>query len=253
MYFNSNNIRLYYEKYGNKNKIILILPGWGDTRKTFNLLINYFKEDYTIYIVDYPGFGKSPIPKKELTIYDYSEIISNFIKRKKINNPIIIAHSFGGRIATLLNTKYNLKIDKMIFIDIAGIKQKKGIKQQLKEKTYKVLKALINKSKNKEKYLKKLIKLFGSTDYQNLPNGMHQTFKNIINEDLKNYIKDISSECLILWGKKDTSTPLKDAYKINKLIKNSALIIYPNANHFPYLQYPELTNKIIYEFIKEKE
>lgn len=253
MYFKSNNIKIYYEKHGNNNKTILILPGWGNTRKTFNLLIDYFKENYTIYIFDYPGFGNSNIPTKDLTIYDYTEIIYNFIQKQKINNPIIIAHSFGGRISTLLNTKYNLKIDKMILIDIAGLKQKKNIKQRIKEKIYKLLKLLISKIKNKEKYQKKLIKIFGSTDYQNLPNGMHQTFKNIINEDLKSYIKNISSECLIIWGQKDTSTPLKDAFQINKLIKNSALIIFPKANHFPYIQCPYLTNKIIYEFIKEKE
>lgn len=253
MYFKSNNIKIYYEKYGNTNKTILILPGWGDTRETFNQIINSFKDNYTIYILDYPGFGKSPIPKKTLTIYDYTEIIYNFLNKNKINNPLIIAHSFGGRITTLLTTKYKVKIDKMLLIDIAGIKPKKTLKQKIKETIYKTLKRIIKITKNKEKYQKKLIKIFASTDYQNLPNGMHQTFKNIINEDLTNYIKLIPSECLIIWGKQDTSTPLKDAYKIKKLIKNSALIVFPNGNHFPYLQYPYLINKIIYEFIKEKE
>ena len=253
MYFKSNNIKIYYEKYGNANKTILILPGWGNTSKTFNQIINNFENNYTIYIVDYPGFGKSPTPKKTLTIYDYTEIIYNFLKKLKITNPLIIAHSFGGRISTLLTTKYKFKIDKMILIDIAGIKPKKTFKQKLKETTYKILKKIIKVSKNKEKYQKLLLKLFASTDYQDLPTGMHQTFKNIINEDLTTYIKTIPSECLIIWGRQDTSTPLKDAYKIKKLIKNSALIIFPNGNHFPYLQYPYLINKIIYEFIKEKE
>ena len=48
MYFKSNNIKIYYEKYGNTNKTILILPGWGDTRETFNQIINCFKDNYTI-------------------------------------------------------------------------------------------------------------------------------------------------------------------------------------------------------------
>ena len=99
----------------------------------------------------------------------------------------------------------------MLLIDIAGIKPKKTLKQKIKETIYKTLKRIIKITKNKEKYQKKLIKIFASTDYQNLPNGMHQTFKNIINEDLTNYIKLIPSECLIIWGKQDTSTPLKDA------------------------------------------
>lgn len=82
---------------------------------------------------------------------------------------------------------------------------------------------------------------------------MHKTFINIINEDLTKYLKYIPSETLLIWGEKDIDTPLKDAYKINSLIKDSALIIYPNASHYSYLDYPILTNNIITEFIKEKD
>ncbi len=251
MYFTNKNMSIYYQKYGNKEKSILILPGWGDTRNTFINMINYFQNDYSIYILDYPGFGNSKFPKKDLTIYDYAEIIKEFIRKFKITNPIIIAHSFGGRIATLLSSYYKISIDKMVLIDIAGIKPKKTLGSFLKEKLYKILKKIVSFSRNRERYLKKLLKIFGSTDYQSLSKGMHQTFKNIVNEDLTSYFKYISCECLLLWGELDPSTPLKNAKKINKLIKESALIIYPKGNHFPYLQYPELTNRIIYEFLKD--
>ena len=102
-----------------------------------------------------------------------------------------------------------------------------------------------------EYYHQKLLKIFGSKDYQSLPKSMHKTFKNIVNENLIYYLKNIESEVLLLWGKLDKDTPLKDGYKMNNLIKNSALIIFPKGNHFSYLQYPYLTNKIIFEFIKE--
>ena len=82
MYFTSNDLTLYYEKHGQGNKIILILPGWGNTRETFHNMISYFKENYTIYIVDYPGLGNSPTPNKDLTIYDYATLIINFIKEQ---------------------------------------------------------------------------------------------------------------------------------------------------------------------------
>ena len=40
MYYNKNNYAIYYEKIGHNEQTIVILPGWGDTRKTFNFLIN---------------------------------------------------------------------------------------------------------------------------------------------------------------------------------------------------------------------
>lgn len=254
MYLELNNITIYYEKYGNSKNTILILPGWGNTRETFHHIINYFKNNYTIYILDYPGFGNSPIPNKTLTIYNYSELIINFMNKLNIINPIVITHSFGGRITALLIGHHNIKLDKLILIDIAGIKQKKTIKKYIKEKIYKIKRKLIKllpKSKQ-DIYYRKLLNKYASSDYIALPPSMHETFKNIIKIDLTNYFKRINNETLILWGKKDQSTPIKDAYKLRKIIKNSALIVFKNADHYSYLNNPYLTNKIIYEFIKKE-
>lgn len=253
MYYNQKEYSIYYEKYGNKEKTILILPGWGNTRKTFNYLIDKLQNDFTIYIIDYPGFGNSPFPNKNLTIYDYTNIIRDFIYDKNIINPIIIAHSFGGRIATLLTGYYKEEIDKLILIDTAGIKRKKKIKILLKEKIYKLLKQIkkILPKKLREQYHQKLLNIFASSDYKQLPQNMTKTFQNIIKEDLRDYLPYIRQETLILWGKKDKDTPIKDAKLLKKKIKNSALIIYPNATHFSYLEYPNLTYKIIETFLKD--
>lgn len=251
MIFKHKNLSIYYKKYGNKDKNILILPGWGDTRKTFDFIINYFQNDYSIYIMDYPGFGNSPIPKEELTMLDYTRLIKSFIKKLDIKMPIIIAHSFGGRITALLLSIYNIRINKLILMDVAGIKRK-NIKIYLKRKIYKLLKKVIRllPCKYRNIGMKKLIHLFASDDYQELPMTMRKTFQNIINLDLRNNYNKIDAETIIIWGKKDRDTPLKDGHYLAKHIKNSALIIYPEAAHYSYLQYPTLTNSIIKEFLK---
>lgn len=253
--FSYNNISIKYYKYGNKNKYILILPGWGNTTNTFINIINLLKEEYTIYTLDYPGFGNSPIPNKELTIYDYAILIKEFIKKYNIINPIIISHSFGGRISSLLISKYHIKVNKLILIDVAGIKRTKNIKLFLKEKIYKILKKLIKLfPKIKQEELKqKLLLIFSSNDYKNLPPTMHKTFKNIIKEDLRNYYKEINNETLIIWGEKDQDTPLKDGIYLNKVIKNSALIIYKDSTHYSYLENIYLTNKILEKYLIKKE
>ena len=252
MYYKINDISIYYKKYGTGNKNIIILPGWGDTRKTFTYMINFLKNYYTIYIIDYPGFGNSSFPNYNLTIYDYTNYIRKFIKHFNIKNPTIIAHSFGGRIATLLTGYYKEHIDKLIMIDVASIKPRKTIFKYCKEKLYKLLKKVkyILPRKLKKKYTKKLLNIFASTDYKSIPINMQKTFQNIVNEDLTKYLKNIKQEALIIWGELDKDTPLKDGKKINTYIRNSALITYPKASHFSYLDYPVLTNQIIKEFLK---
>ena len=104
--------------------------------------------------------------------------------------------------------------------------------------------------KRKQKSLKqKLFQKFSSADYKNININMRNTFKNIINENLKKYYKNINTETLIIWGEKDIDTPLKDAKTLNRIINNSGLVILKNLPHYCYLYNPHKINKIIEYFI----
>ena len=253
MYINIDDINIYYEKYGNRKQTILILPGWGNTRLTFTYLINYLKDYFTVYILDYPGFGNSSMIIHDLTIKSYADIVYNFINKLNIHNPILIGHSFGGRIISLLASSYNIKIKKLLLIDVAGIKKKKNIKLIIKQTTYKLLKklGLILPKKLRKKYLDFLFDKFSSTDYKSLDKKMLKTFQNVVKEDLTCFYQKIKLETLILWGEYDSETPFTDGIKLHKLIKNSALIKIDETTHFPYLEKKYLVSRIIYEYLKK--
>ena len=252
MTINYKDITLSYKKYGDGKDNIIILPGWGETRNTFLEIINILKIDYTIYILDYPGFGNTPFPNRNLIMDDYSLLVIDFLSQLNITNPIVIAHSFGGRIAILLSSKYNISIKNLILIDSAGIKPKVTLKKKFKLKIYKTLQSLANYlPKNiKTKVKTYLFNKFSSTDYQSLDPNMRETFKNIVNLDLSNYLSKIKCNTLILWGEKDIDTPLKDAKIMHKKITNSELIIFPNCTHFCYLENTYVIIKIILCFLE---
>lgn len=251
MYYNHSLINLYYEKIGTSQKVLIILPGWGNNRKTWDYFIKVFKNYFTIYIFDYPGFGKTTFPQKNLTIYDYAKVFNDFINDNNLYNQIILGHSFGGRLIILLTSLYHQRFKKIILMDSAGIKNF-SLKKSFKKYLYKLLKKLAFLFKNKEKYLKKLLSIFGSNDFKNIDVNMHKTFINIVNTNLIKDIPNIKNETLIIWGINDLETPYKDALKFHKLIKNSFLIPIQNCGHFPYLDYAYLTNNIIYEYLKEE-
>lgn len=247
MYFEYNNISIYYEKHGNGSKKIVILPGWGDTRETFKYLIEMLKDFYTIYILDYPGFGNSKFPDKDLTIYDYSDLVYEWINYLELDDPVLIGHSFGARIIITLTGYYNYKFSNIIIIDGAGIKPKPTIKSYFRSRLYKFLKSLrclIPKRKQK-KYLDYLFTKFASADYRVLDISMRKTFRNVVNEDLSFYLNDIKSKTLLIWGRNDFATPVSDCIKMNKNIRNSEVVILDNLGHFPYLDNPLLIFKII--------
>lgn len=253
MYITYKNIKVYYDKIGNKKDVIVILPGWGNTKDTFKTMIDSLKDNYTIYIVDYPGFGKTPFPKKVLTINDYACLIITLFDKEKITNPYIIAHSFGGRIAILLTGLYNIRVKKLLLIDSAGIKPKMTIAKWLRLKSYKLLQKLakVIPLKYRTRYKDKIFKMFASSDYKSLNKEERETFKNIVNLDLSNYLSDIKVETLLIWGDKDYDTPLSDGILMKKKIKNSELIVFKDSTHYSYLENLDVILRIIYIYFND--
>ncbi|MFI3329930.1 MAG: alpha/beta hydrolase [bacterium] len=208
-----------YKKTG-EGKEVILLHGWGSTKETFDDVCNHLKEDFTCYQIDLPGFGESKI-EKSMSLDDYTDLLREFILEQNIKNPIILGHSFGGRIAINYASAY--EVDKLILVDSAGIRRF-NLKVYLKIRCYKLFKKFNIKNN------------FGSIDYKKSNYILKGTMNKIVPIDLRKKMKMIKSETLILWGSLDETTPLKDGKEINKLISNSVLITIPKTSHFPYLE-----------------
>ena len=175
MYIAYKGANVYYEICGKGNIPILFLHGWGGNVNSFKFITNYLNFNYKAIFVDFPPFGKSEEPLVEFTIHDYAEMVEQILSINNIINPIVVAHSFGGRVALILATKIKLK--SMLLTASAGIKPRRGLKYYFKICKHKLCNKLNIKSKG------------GSKDYQNVSNGFKQTFKNIVNTNLEQYAK----------------------------------------------------------------
>ena len=114
-----DNILINYTVSG-FGRPLIFLHGWGCDLHTFDNLSVLLNEDYKVYQIDLPGFGESEI-KESLTVENYAYIINKFCLSLAINSPIIIGHSFGGRVAIMYASKY--EVDKLVLIASPGIKQ----------------------------------------------------------------------------------------------------------------------------------
>jgi pimeloyl-ACP methyl ester carboxylesterase len=208
---------------------ILFLHGWGSNKEIMQQAFgNYLKNFKQIYI-DMPGFGNSPNEDFILTTKDYANIISLFLKKQNFNPTIIAGHSFGGKVATLLNPK------TLVLISSAGILVPKPLNVKLKIALVKLLKPF---------KIKALRKLFASNDAKNMNHAMYETFKNVVDEDFSEIFANFKNNALLFWGDKDTATPLWTGQKINSLIKNSKLYSF-SGDHYFFLKHAKEISKNI--------
>ena len=100
------------------------------------------------------------------------------------------------------------------------------------------------------KVAEKMKKNMGSTDYKNASPKMRAILVKHINTDATENCKKIKCPTLIIWGTKDADVALNNAYELEELIKNSAVIEYPNCTHYAYLENKNQTINIIKSFIE---
>ncbi|MEM0288061.1 MAG: alpha/beta hydrolase [Nitrososphaerota archaeon] len=68
---------------------------------------------------------------------------------------------------------------------------------------------------------------------------------------LVDYINKKKTPTLLVWGQKDTITPLSIGEKLNKFIIKSKLIVFEDAGHTPHWERSVEFNKTVYDFLKQ--
>ena len=78
---------------------------------------------------------------------------------------------------------------------------------------------------------------------------MKKTLSLITTAYLEKDLKQIHTDALIIWGKKDKTTPYTDALKMHKLLKNSGIVAIENAGHFPFLEQKSVVLAVIKSYL----
>jgi pimeloyl-ACP methyl ester carboxylesterase len=241
---NTNDTYINYIQYGNESgKDIVLLHGWMQNIEMMDPIGRRLQDDFRITILDLPGFGKSPEPPYAYTVHDYYELLDEFLKKLKIKNPVLIGHSFGGRIAMIYAA--SKPTTKLILFGAPFRRSNK--KANLKLKLLKLMKyiPIINKL---EGYVKKHI---GSRDYRNATPIMRRVLVNVINVNLEEYLPKIKVPTILIWGSNDGEVPLSEAKYMESVIPDCGLIVYEGCTHYAYLERIDQTVNILNEFLKD--
>ena len=238
MRINIKDVNINYIQYG-EGQDILLLHGWGQNINMMKPLGDNFSDKYRITILDLPGFGNSSEPPVSWNMTNYSDMLEEFVARVGINKPIVIGHSFGGRLA--IRYSANNSIEKLVLFGAPCIRIQE--KLPLGVRILKALKKLPLLNEFGE-YMKQYI---GSRDYKAASPIMRQTLVDVVNEDLSSYAKKIEEPTLLIWGENDTEAPVSDAKELERIMIDGALIVLPGT-HYAYLENLERVVEILKNF-----
>jgi len=213
---------------------IIILHGWGSNKALMSKSFSPYMDSFRHIYIDLPGFGGSTC-SMALTTADVARIVELFMIHINASKDIILGHSFGGKVALLLDPKV------LVLVASAGIYIPKPLKIHAKIILFKALKIF---------GFSKLRSLFVADDAKKLSEHMYQTFKNVLDEDFSCEFSLYNGKALICFASEDTATPLSSGEKINSLIKDSTLEVFEGDHFFFMNNSQEIATKVQETFLK---
>ena len=249
-----DDLNIYYKITGEGDKTAVILQGWGTEAGMYDLVAKAIADEYRVVQFDFPGFGGSDEPKEPWNVSAYTDFFVKLMKALDIKEATLIGHSYGGRVIIKAATEESIgfTIDRIVLIDSAGVLPVRTFKQKFKVRKYKILKKLLV---NKAFYT-----LFpevvdewrsrqGSSDYKNATPIMRQCLVMAVNEDLTDRLPKIKQDTLLIWGDKDTATPMRDAHIMEEKIPHAGLVVLEGSGHFSYAEQPAKFTGILRSYL----
>lgn len=248
------NIATEYMIQGPENApVVLMLHGWMDSLHSFDAISAELSTQFRVVRVDMPGFGLTEAPDSAWTMNDYVLWVAAFITKLGVADTrlhAIIGHSFGGRVILKGVGEQRLYADNIILIAAAGNARRNTLRALFLGIAAKIAKGILSIPPLniwRDTVRKKMYARIGS-DYANA-GTLADTFVNVINEDLSDNARKITTPTLLIWGAEDSSTPLGDGLRLAELIPDSQMQVVKNAGHFVHQEAAEYVTQLIKKFL----
>ena len=237
-------IKTHVERMGSGRQILL-LHGWGPQSITLEKhllpIAQLLKNKYEITLVEFPGHGLSGQPGAAWGIKEFAEWTLSLMNQEALHQPVLIGHSFGGRIALWLAAHHPEKVKALVLTGCAGLKPKKTLKNRIRARLFQssrgflaVLSMIPAIKKRQQRWLTALRKEFASADYLATPETLRSSFSRIVRQDLRPLLPKIPQKTLLVWGENDTATPLWMGQAMQRELADARLLVYQADDHFAY-------------------
>lgn len=259
MELNAAGTTIHCELAGDGPVRVLLLHGWGCSTALMKPVADALCGACRVLSIDFPGFGQSGRPPEPWDVPAYAVATLDVLRQTDFLPCAVVAHSFGGRVAALLAAEDASLFTRLILTGAAGIKKPSTPESERRSAQFRRLKGLCEGAKRlkifgplPDRAEDALRRRYGSADYNALDAEMRKTFVKVISQDLSACYPRIRQPVLLVWGDRDTETPLWMGQRMEKLIPDAGLVVLEGGGHFAYLEQAARFTTIARHFLTEE-
>ena len=264
-----DGMQVHYRDEGNGFPIVLI-HGTASSLHTYDAWTKQLSKKYRVIRLDLPAFGLTgPNKKADYSIKSYTQFLSQFLAKIKIDKFHLVGNSLGGNIAWNYAAEYPEKVLKLILIDASGLPTFtpqppifKMAKTPILNSLFLYITPKFIIRKNIEQVYADKLKVTDAlvTRYHkmSLRTGNSKAFIDRAKTDFNlaekvNLVKlkSVKTTTLLIWGAKDTWIPLGNGKRMDSMLPNSKLVILKNSGHVPMEENPKESLEFLKSFLNE--
>ena len=219
----------------------------------FKDVIDFFSsKNYKVVIPELPIYT---LPLKATSVTAFSDFLEEFVKFKKINNPILLGNSLGGHIGLIFSNKNPNLVKSLVLTGSSGLYENSMGESYPKRENYDYIKRKTEEVFYNPKVATKEIvdEVFETVNNRDKLVRTLSIAKSAIRHNMSSDLPNIETPTLLIWGENDLVTPPEVAIEFNSLLPNSELIWIKKCGHAPMMEHPKEFNRILINWLDQKK
>lgn len=120
--FEHPNGRIHALRFGQGEKLLIALHGFGDRARMFAVLEGALGKNYTVVAVDWPFHGQTEWSKETFTKEDLLGVVSQTLEKEGKTRFCLMGFSFGARLSQAMLPELVGQLDKLYLFSPDGVK-----------------------------------------------------------------------------------------------------------------------------------
>lgn len=271
----ANSTTIAYTDQGKGTETLILIHGLGSYLPAWNKNIEDLSKNYRTIALDLPGYGKSSKENVQPGMANYAQTVLALMNELKIKKAILVGHSMGGQIAITAALQAPERVTKLVLAAPAGLEtfteqQKQLFKMTVTPESVQNTPAdraaanikinFYQMPADAQFMIDDRLKMAESADFGNYSKAVAASVAAMVDEPVHDKLPQLQVPTLIIFGEQDALIPNKylnpnlttqAVANIGKeKIKNSQVILLPEAGHFVQFEQAAAFNKAVRDFIK---
>jgi pimeloyl-ACP methyl ester carboxylesterase len=254
---------------GNGGPPVVFVHGLGGAWQNWLENIPRVAQERRVLALDLPGFGKSEMPRSEITIPSYGRCVNQFCEQLGLDEVVLVGNSMGGFVAAETAIQFPPRVERLVLVSAAGISNTNLYRRPAQ--TWGRLAAVLGtygaahssaaiKRRNIRQVALGFVMRHPTRMRADLcweqvhatgTEGFRDALDSLLDYDFRPRLSEIACPTLIVWGKEDMLVPVADADEFEREIPNARKILMDDTGHVPMLERPVVFNDCLMEFLVE--